>query len=135
MDTFLNTEELKTAAPQALLNSLSAGQEDLLQQLALENIDRISSYLQGRYDAKAIFSARGDTRSAIILKYLKDLVVHDLLAAQSHGQVGETVRRRHEEAISWLEQIGQGRLSPDLPRRDQSTTPGLGSKPRYTHRF
>ena len=56
-NTFLSKNELKTAAPQALLDSLSAGSDELIQQLARENIDRISSYLQGRYDTEAIFSA------------------------------------------------------------------------------
>ena len=136
MDTFLNKNELKTAAPEALLRSLSGRDEELLSQLIRENMDRISSYLQGRYDTEAIFSARGEARSSIILKYLKDLVVHDLLSAQSHGKVGETVLRRHAEALSWLEQIGEGRLSPSLPlRSDAHTASDLGSDPRYGHRF
>ena len=80
MTTFLTKEDLKTAMPISTLQALTAADDDVLAAIISENIARFESYLQGRYDTTAIFAAQGDARSQVVLKYLKDLVVHDVYA-------------------------------------------------------
>lgn len=136
MDKFLSKEELKTAAPSPMLEALSTADDSILERIISENIARCESYLQGRYDAKTIFEARGEARSAVLLKYLKDLVVYDLYARQSRGQVGEAVKSRYEAAMHWLEQISQGRLMPELPTRKEATSEArMDSHPHYGNKF
>ena len=136
MSTFLTKDDLKTAAPLQTLSVLTASDDKVLESIVSENIARFSSYLQGRYDTKAIFATRDEDRPQVVLKYLKDLVIHDVYARQGRGHVGEVVQTRYKAALKWLEQIGEGRLSPDLPlRKGAANSPSMGAKPPYSSRF
>ena len=135
MDKFLIKDELKTVASSTMLTALTTPDDNIIDTVIIENIALFKSYLQGGYDVEAIFSTRGEHRSPVVLKYLKDLVIHDLYARQERVHMADSVRTRYKEALNWLESIGQGSLSPDLPVRNRQIDPNLSSEPTYRSKF
>ena len=133
---YLSKSELNTVAPIALVEALADMEDDLVETLILENIDLMKGYFQGRYDAEAIFAKEGDGRDKVVLKYLKDLVLHDLHVRHARGKGNELIRQRYEDALQWLQGVGQGLHSPDLSRKEEADRGSvgsfrLGSKPPY----
>ncbi|MCY4418889.1 MAG: DUF1320 family protein [Cytophagales bacterium] len=135
-DRYLHKEELKTVAPLNLVDALSETEDSLVDALIAENIDLMKSYLQGRYDVEELFSKTGDSRDRILLKYLKDMVIHDLHMRYVRAKPQEALRQRYEDALSWLHNISRGYIQPlvsDSSSKEHS--PRLGSHSRYSTRF
>ena len=137
MKVFLTKEELKSVAPLQTIQAISSSDDEIVHTLIDENIALIASYLQGRYNTEALFSSTGASRPALIVKYLKDLVIYDLYTRQGPGHVGESVELRYKEAMQWLKKVSLGELSPpDLPTQEGvMQTPFWQSSRKYRHRF
>ena len=117
-DLYLTKGELKTVAPITVIDAITDTDEGVVNEIVEENIEIIKSFLS-TYDVQTIFSQRGDARHKIVLKYLKDMVVHDIYTIHTRSQVNESLRDRYQDAMTWLEKISRGQLSPELPRLDR----------------
>jgi len=78
-------------------------------------IDQMKSYLNGRFDTDAIFSATGSQRNQAIVMYLADITLYHLFAKLPQRMGMEIRQLRYETAIRWLEQVAAGKITPSLP--------------------
>ncbi len=142
---FLNIDELKTVATREVIDLITNKNDSIVEEIISESIDLISSYLFKYYNTDAVFSKQGDERSRVLLKYLKDIVIHEIYIRRTKN-INETAKLRYDEAILWLEKIAKGDIEIDLPKRlvdiDGDGTPDepmpfmkLGSRKTYKNHF
>lgn len=137
---FITTDELKTHLYQENIR-LIQGDDDTILLSAIEGaVEEVSGYL-ARYDCKAIFSAQGEDRHALLLIFTKDIAVWHFITLCNAGADLDFRRFRYERAIAWLRQVQKGEVSPDLPILDEDGDGHIdspeylyGSNPkRYNH--
>ncbi len=116
---FLTEKELKTVATTEVVNLITSNNDGIVVEIIEESIDLMKSYLFKHYDTEQIFSAIGDDRSKVILKYLKDIVIYEIYIRRTK-QYNEVAKLRYDEAMLWLEKVGYGKIDVDLPRKPTS---------------
>lgn len=135
---FLTQDELKTVATAEVVNLITRGDEAIVTQIIVESIDLVKTYLFMHFDTNAIFTAVDDARSQVILKYLKDIVIHEIYIRRTK-QVNEAAKLRYDEAMLWLEKVAKGIIQPDLPLKivDGEGVPfmKLGSRKTYKNHW
>ena len=75
---YLTKDELKTVATKEVIDLITQGDEQIVNEIIAESIDLMASYLYKYYNTEAIFAKEGNERSKILLKYLKDIVIHEI---------------------------------------------------------
>lgn len=79
-------------------------------------IDQIKSYLSGRYDVEAIFSATGEKRNHFLLMIAIDIALYHLWSKRAPRKIPELRAQRYQYAIDWLKAVGEGTMTTDLPQ-------------------
>lgn len=79
-------------------------------------IDQIKSYLSGRYDVEAIFSATGEERNHFLLMIAIDITLYHLWSKRAPRKIPELRAQRYQDAIDWLKAVGEGTMTTDLPQ-------------------
>ena len=110
---YLTKEELKTVATKEVIDLITQGDEQIVTEIIAESIDLIASYLYKYYDTEAIFAKEGDERSKILLKYIKDIVIHEIYIRRTKN-LNQVAKLRYDEAILWLEKIAKGEIAQNL---------------------
>lgn len=77
-------------------------------------IDQIKSYLSGRYDVEAIFSATGEERNHFLLMIAIDIALYHLWSKRAPRKIPELRAQRYQDAIDWLKAVGEGTMTTDL---------------------
>lgn len=113
---FLTEPELKTVATAEIINIITQNKDEIVTTIIEESISLMSSYLFKYYDTAAIFSKTAEDRSKVVIKYLKDIVIHEVYVRRTR-QMNEVAKNRYDEAMLWLEKVGKGEIEPDLPRK------------------
>ena len=117
-NNFLSIKELKTAIYRYQANEIAENDNDVL----LINISaaeqEVRSYLAGRYDAEAIFAARGAARNQLVLELTKNIAVWYIIRLSGVDLIYRQAKERYDAAINWLNSVADGKLNPDLPIRD-----------------
>ncbi len=142
---FLTKEELKTVATVEVVNLITQGDDSIVTEIIEESIDIIKTYLFKHFDVDVIFTAENDDRSKVILKYLKDIVIHEIYIRRTK-QMNEVAKGRFDEAMLWLEKVAKGTIQPDLPPKEVDTDGDgepdgtvpfmkLGSRKTYPNHF
>lgn len=141
---FLETSELTTAIAEYTLNGITT--DDTVKRVAiLAAMEEITSYLAGKYDTTAIFSAQGDNRNILIMEHCKSIAVMYIIRRSNADIVFEKAKIYYDSAIDWLEKVSgvhvSGKtISPDLPiKKDASgetiTKMRMGSNRKFNHHF
>lgn len=142
---FLTKSELNTVANPDVIDIITKSNNTIVDNIIAESIDLMSSYLYKYYDTDAIFSAVGDDRSKIILKYLKDIVIHEIYIIRTKT-MNEVAKMRYDEAMLWLEKMAKGEIEANLPRKEidtdgdgvpdtESSFMKLGSRKNHTNHW
>ena len=111
---FLTKDELKTKATIELINLIINRDDGIVETIIEESIAVMESYLFEHFDTAVIFAAEDGDRSNVVLKFLKDIVIHEIYLVRSK-QFNEAAKMKYDEAILWLEKIEDGKKKPDLP--------------------
>ncbi|MRI64539.1 DUF1320 domain-containing protein [Ornithobacterium rhinotracheale] len=122
---FLNIEELKTVATREVIDLITNSDDSIVNEIIAESIDLMKSYLFRYYNASAVFEKQGEERSKVLLKYLKDIVIHEVYIRRTK-KMNEVAKIRYDEAMLWLEKIAKGDIEADLPKKMEDTN-GDGS--------
>lgn len=117
---FLTKNELKTVATIEVVDLITNSDDSIVSEIISESIDLMQSYIFKYYNTEAIFSAVGNKRSKIVLKYLKDIVIHEIYIRRTK-QRNEVAKERYDEAMLWLEKIAKGEIAPNLPVKKTDT--------------
>ncbi|MFJ1330251.1 phage protein Gp36 family protein [Capnocytophaga canimorsus] len=142
---FLTIDELNTVATREVIDLITNNDDAIVEEIIAESIDLMRSYLFKHYNTEAIFSKEGNERSRILLKYLKDIVIHEVYIRRTK-KLNEVAKIRYDEAMLWLEKIAKGDIEADLPKRltdldgddkaDESVPfMKLGSRKTYKNHF
>lgn len=137
---FLTQQELRTVATVEVVNLINNNNETITNEIIDESIDIMKSYLFRHYDTDEIFSAVGNERSKVILKYLKDIVIHEIYKRRS-SQYNETAKDDYDEAMLWLEKVANGEIDVDLPLKlddqtgETSNFMRTGSRKQYKNHW
>ncbi|MHA3045989.1 phage protein Gp36 family protein [Riemerella anatipestifer] len=113
---FLKIDELKTVATREVIDLITNGDNSIVEEIIAESIDLMKSYLFKYYDTTAIFEKEDNDRSKVILKYLKDIVIHEIYIRRTKN-MNEVAKTRYDEAMLWLEKIARGTIEADLPKK------------------
>ncbi len=75
----------------------------------------VKTYLREAFDISAIFGAVGTDRNSLLVTFIADIAVYNLVELAPVGVDIEQVRLRYKRAIEWLKGVQTGTLKPDLP--------------------
>ena len=142
---FLTKDELKTVVTVEVVNLITRGDDTIVTEIIEESIDIIKTYLFKHFNVDVIFDAQGAARSKVILKYLKDIAIHEIYIRRTK-QMNQVAKGRFDEAMLWLEKVAKGTIQPDLPPKEVDTDGDgqpdgtvpfmkLGSRKTYTNHF
>lgn len=113
---FLTTDDLKARLQLRFLNEIAADYPNAFTTHESETIDLFKSKLGNRYNTESIFSQTGADRSKLIVKYMSDIVIYELLQNNPTRNVGDTYLLRYKAAIKWINGIRDGKETPsELP--------------------
>ncbi len=142
---FLEKAELKTVATDEIINKIINNDDSIVEEIILESIDVVSTYLYQYFDTESIFAKTGNERNRTILKHLKGIVIYEIYTRRTKT-MNEVAKSRYDEALLWLEKVSEGKIKPPLPMRaldtDGDGTPDtpttflkLGSNKKYQNHF
>lgn len=102
---------------------VSADALKILQQATAENrqaaerraMDRIASYLEGRYDMQAAFAAGGEERNYDLVGLVADLALYFMVLSLPQRMGYEVRKEQFESATAYLEKVQAGKAVMDLP--------------------
>ena len=130
---FLTKEELKTVADINIINKITDLDDEIVNDIIEESIDKMQSYLSRYYDADTIFETTGAGRKKSIVKRLKDIVIYEIYERHTREQ-NAVAGRRYAEAMDWLEKINTGELGDKtLPAKpdDKDESTGTSGDTRF----
>lgn len=115
---FVTIEELKIRKFESLIKDVSTDSNYIVTELEEFAIDEITSYLKGRYDTDYIFNQIGSKRSPIIRRITTDMIMCMLWERTNSNEMPTSMAERCEKNTEWLENVANGKISPNLPTLD-----------------
>ena len=97
------------ATPEEVATALREEAEELA-------MTEIASYLRGRFDMDAAFTAQGTARNKQLVMMVVDVTIWNLSSKVAFANVSEIRETRYKAAIKWLERAERGMSNPNLPR-------------------
>ena len=161
--SFLTTTDYGLQIRDEIRGLLTDGNDTLLTMAALAAQAEMESYLRGRFDVEAIFTAlgpapavpaagdtpevpaRADARNPQIVMYLVDAALYHLHSRQNPRNVPQIRQDRYDQVISWLKMVRKGELSAGLPLEPPTNEDGTpdpdsilprgGSQPKLSNGY
>lgn len=97
-----------------VLEQTNAENRERAEQMAREEL---TDYLSGRYNTQRAFSESGTNRNMRLVMACIDIALYHMVTWLP-GNMGLSIReKRYEKIVSWMEQIRDGKLNPNLPLR------------------
>ena len=78
-------------------------------------MDRITSYLGGRYDMKAAFSEAGENRNYDLVGLVADLALYFMVLSLPQKMGYEIRKEQFEKAVAYLEKVQAGKAVINFP--------------------
>lgn len=140
---FITKEELQTAIYEYQVAEIMEGDADdiALRHAVAAAVSEASSYLNAKYDVRAIFSATGDERHPLLVEHVKSIAVWYLIKRANTDLIFDRAKEYYKAAIDWLKLVaGVGTddetIAPDLPlRKGDDDRPAtrfrFGSHPKF----
>ena len=139
---FITKEELQTAIYEYQLADITG--MDVNDIAVRHAVAEASSYLNAKYDIRAIFSAEGDDRHPLLVEHVKSIAVWYIIKRANTDLIFDRAKEYYKAAIDWLKLVaGVGTddetIAPDLPlRRTEGEEGGsvatpfrFGSHPKF----
>lgn len=115
---FLKDEELKNVKQSNIIQAISSSDSVIINEIELQVIYEIKSYISGRYDDELIFSQKDENRSPLIKRYVLQMMLYYLSLRIIADDIPSYLETMYDNIKSDLKDIANGRLNPDLPERD-----------------
>lgn len=107
---YLVKTNLISHAFERLIDESSLDQASTLDEIELQNIELIKSYIGTRYDVNLIFAEVAPIHNEMITRILVKLVLFDLVRRNAARKVPTDYKEEHKEAMELLEKIATGKL-------------------------
>lgn len=137
---FITVDDYPASIRLELVEKAARGDDNILEIVENQAISEMKSYLSGRYDVEAVFSATGDDRHDLVLMFAKDITIYHLCSIRE-GLMTQTRIDRYQRAIEWLKDVQKGELVveglPRLPEEDLAARSEylMKSNPKRTNSF
>ena len=120
---FITVDDYSASIRLEFVDKAVRGDDNILEIVENQAISEMKSYLSGRYDVEAIFSATGEDRHDLVLMFAKDIAIYHLCSIRE-GLMTQSRIDRYNRAIDWLKDVQKGELLveglPRLPEEDQA---------------
>lgn len=131
---FLEKPDYSTSINIAVIDSLTGGDDAIINTLSAEAIEEMKSYLNSRYEVQPIFDANGDERNKTLMMYAKDIALYHLYSINTLASMPQTRMNRYNKAIQWLEQVSEQKINPEgLQLNSKSFVKTGGNEKRINH--
>lgn len=135
---YISKEELKTHLYDYQVEQISEGDDSVVTAAIDTGVAEVKSYLANRYDVETIFAAEGDQRSSLVVEAVKVCAVWHLLMLSNVDAEYERYEKAYERTISYLKEVAEGLLTPDLPYKETADgspagTIQIASQTKFQH--
>lgn len=131
MSTFVTDSDYQKVIGTTALAAISQTDADIRDAAELEAIEEISGYLRHKYDVDEIFNATGTNRNPQIVMITCDIALYHMSASLPQRMNSEVRYERYKRAIEWLEDVQNGKITPNLPTLTLSDGSGTGAVLRF----
>lgn len=112
MTQFIDKSDYDATVHQDIIDSLTRGDDSILDICEDRAIEEMKSYLSARYDVEAIFSARGEERHPLVLMMALDIATYHIYSVGNPQKMNNGIRQaRYERAVEWLKGVQKGTVS------------------------
>ena len=125
---FITKEELQTAIYEYQLADITGMDVDdiAVWHAVAAAVSEASSYLNAKYDIRAIFSAEGDDRHPLLVEHVKSIAVWYIIKRANTDIIFDRAKEYYKAAIDWL------KLVAGVGTDDETIAPfRFGSHPKF----
>lgn len=137
---FITVDDYSASVRLEFIDKAVRGDDNILEIVENQAISEMKSYLSGRYDVEAVFSATGEDRHDLVLMFAKDIAIYHLCSIRE-GLMTQNRIDRYNRAIDWLKDVQKGELVveglPRLTDEDQAAKSEylMKSNPKRVNRY
>lgn len=140
MTHFIDPEDYDATVHRDIIDSLTRGDNSILDICEDRAIAEMKSYPSARYDVENIFSARGTERHPLVLMMCLDIATYHIYSVGNLQKLTNGIRQnRYERAVEWMKGVQKGSVSingaPLLEDDLQQSPFFLKSNPKRSTRF
>ena len=119
MSNFINITDYDASIHRDILDALTREDASLVEICEDRAIAEMRSYLSGRYDCDALFSATvpggsspgEDSRHQLVLMMALDIAIYHIFSIHNPMKLSQLRKDRYERAIEWLKAVAAGNIS------------------------
>ena len=137
MTHFIDPEDYDATVHRDIIDSLTRGDDSILDICEDRAVEEMKSYLSVRYDVERIFAARGDERHPLILMVCLDIAAYHIYSVGNPQKLQNGIRKeRYDRAVEWLKAVAKGTVSingaPLLEEESREQTFFYRARPKRT---
>lgn len=122
MSEFIQTSDYNASIHREIIETITRGDDEVVEICEDRAVDEMRSYLSGRYDCDAIFAARGDERNSLILMMAIDITIYHIFSIHNPQKLSQVRVDRYNRAVEWLKAVAAGKISiADAPLLPEET--------------
>lgn len=127
MSDFITPEDYDASIHTEILDSLIRSNAAALETCEDRAVAEMRSYLRGRYDCNALFSATGTDRHPLVLMRALDIAIYHAFCIHNPQKMSSIRLKRYDDAIAWLKAAQTGEVVIDgAPTLDSATLAANG---------
>jgi len=134
---FIEEKDLYIAIREYEVRDIVQGDAALIDIAISTAVGEMKPYLH-RYDCEKIFSATGEARESLLVRFAVDIAVFELVSIARPDQDLENRRALYNRAIGWLKQVRDEKIPcglPLLPIAPEDAKVLSNSNPKRTNYF
>lgn len=122
MSEFIQTSDYNASIHREIIETITRGDDEVVEICEDRAVDEMRSYLSGRYDCDAIFAARGEDRNTLILMMAIDITIYHIFSIHNPQKLSQVRVDRYNRAVEWLKAVAAGKISiADAPLLPEET--------------
>lgn len=136
---FINKSDYDATIHKEILDALIREDDAVLDIVEEQTVSEMKSFISGRYDAEAIFAARGSARHPMVLMMARDIAIYHIFSIHNPQKMTQIRKDRYERATKWLEMVASGKVlisgAPTLDVEERSSEYLMKSNSKRINHF
>lgn len=121
MSQFIQEKDYDASIHREILDAITREDETVIKICENRAIKQMRSYMSGRYNCDAVFSASGEERDDLVLMMAIDITVYHLFCMGNPQKLSQMRKDRYDRAMEWLSMVRKGDISAEgLPLAEQT---------------
>jgi phage gp36-like protein len=122
---FISKDDIIKYIDENELNAITSSYEPIVLNAISTATAEVKSHLHNQYDTDLIFSKTGEERDALLVQFICDIAIYNIVAISQAGQDFEDREARYKRALAWIKAASKpvdskDRIYPDLPLREET---------------